>query len=62
MDYDVALRLENVENKCNITVKFRGSILKLMVPDPSTSAPIHWIKTSAVKIRPALKNHIYLMN
>ena len=41
-----------------MTVKRRGGISKFTVPGPSTLAPhtfLHWIKTSGVKIRSALK-------
>ena len=41
MDYDVALRLKNVEsNICNINVKLRGGLSKFTVSDPSSQAPI----------------------
>ena len=40
MDYDVALRLENVESYKYYTVKLRGSISKFKVPGPSIPAPI----------------------
>ena len=30
--------------------------------DPGTHTFLHWIKTSGVKVRTALKNHIYFKN
>ena len=51
----VAFTLENVESQgiSNITVKLRGGISKFTVPGPFTF--LHRIKSSGVKIRPALK-------
>ena len=50
-----------MKSKSNITVKLRGGISKSTVPGSSTPAPYFFyiivcrIKTSRVKIRPALK-------
>ena len=67
MDYDVALRLENVKKSkfiSNITRKTSKRYIKIHSPrllDPGPHTCLHWIK-AGVEIAPALKNHIFFMN
>ena len=54
-----------VNSNKQYTIKLRRVISKIMVPSSSALPPhtfLHRIKTSVVKIRPALKIHIYFMN
>ena len=59
MDYDVALRLENVESQNNKQYHCKISrYIKIYGPwllDPSAYTFLHWIKAAGVKIRTALK-------
>ena len=54
MDYDVALRIESVESQKYNHCKTSRRYIKILGPRPLYTF-LHWIKTSGVKIKPALK-------
>ena len=67
MDYDIALRLENMKVKSNKQYHCKPSRRYIKIQDtwllnPGLHTFLHRRNTSGVKIKPTLKNHIYFMN